>query len=166
MNLIEKVSYERLRELLAYDPISGLFQWKNPPMNHMGMKNYAAGCIRTGYVLIKIDGRKYKAHRLAWLYVYGEWPEGDIDHANGCPLDNRIDNLRIATNQQNQANRRRNHDKETPKGVRKLPGGKFQARISINKKQRAIGTFRTENEAQAAYMVASNEHYREFARAS
>jgi len=125
-----------------------------------------AGGISTGYVLIKVDGKKYKAHRLAWLHTHGEWPGGDIDHANGCPLDNRMSNLRIATNPQNQANRLRDHDKTTPKGVRATRSGRFVARITVNNQSIYLGIFDSAEEAQAAYLKASKEHYGEFARAA
>lgn len=162
----EQLTAERLRELLRYVPESGLFFWMRPPKQHPRLQEYAAGGIATGYVAIKIDGKKYKAHRLAWLYVHGKWPDGDLDHINGCPLDNRITNLRIATNPQNQANRLRDRNKTTPKGVRHLPSGKFQARISVNKKQILLGTFHSPAEAQNAYLQAAKKFYGEFARAS
>ena len=163
---MKTLSIDRLKEVLRYETETGLFFWVNPPKNHSRLNEYVAGGIATGYVLIKVDGQKYKAHRLAWLYVNGAWPEMDIDHANGSPLDNRIVNLRLATNPQNQANRRRDHDKDTPKGVRKLPRGRYQARITIDHKQICLGTFDTEKQAQAAYLSASQDHYREFARAA
>lgn len=161
-----ELTVSRLKELLSYDPESGLFQWVHPPKNHPGLKAYIAGGIGTGYVMIKIDGRKYKAHRLAWLYVHGAWPDGDLDHANGCPLDNRIANLRVATNPQNQANRRLQRGKDTPKGVRRLPSGRFQARISVNKRLHHLGSFDTAEAAQAAYVAAATTHYGTFARAA
>ena len=162
----ESLSAERLRTLLRYAPESGLFFWVQPPKRHPRLQEYAAGGISTGYVTIKIDGKKYRAHRLAWLYVHGKWPDGDLDHINGCPLDNRIANLRIASNPQNQANRTRERDKATPKGVRQLPSGRFQARISVNKKQIPLGAFHSQAEAQNAYLVAAKKFYGEFARAS
>lgn len=161
-----ELTADRLREVLSYDATTGLFQWEKPPKVHPGLKAYVAGGISSGYVAIKIDGRKHKAHRLAWLYVHGEWPAGDIDHINGCPLDNRLINLRIATNPQNQANRRRDRGKTTPKGVRKIKSGRYQARITVGKQQMVLGTFDTAEKAQDAYMRASRRHYREFARAS
>lgn len=163
---MQQVSIERLREVLRYVPETGLFLWIKPPKNHTRLQEYVAGGIASGYVMIKIDGRKYKAHRLAWLYVHGDWPNGDLDHINGCPLDNRIGNLRIASNAQNQANRTRDRNKSTPKGVRSLPSGKFQARISVNHRQIILGTFNSSTAAQAAYLQAAREHYGEFARAS
>jgi hypothetical protein len=160
------LTHEVLVSLLRYDSETGLFFWSKPPMNHHRLLEYVAGGITTGYVLIKINGHKYKAHRLAWLYVNGEWPVGDIDHANGCPLDNRIANLRVATNPQNQANRRRDNHKETAKGVRRLPSGRFQARLTVKGKLLNIGIFDTEEAAQTAYLGAAKHYYGDFARAA
>ena len=167
MQLIDtSLSLERLKEVLRYEPERGVFFWNRPPKNHPRLQEYVAGGISSGYVMIKIDGRKYKAHRLAWLYTHGEWPNGDLDHINGCPLDNRMKNLRVATNPQNQANRLRERNKATPKGVRRLPSGNFQARISVNKKQILLGIFNSPSEAQSAYIEAAEKFYGEFARAS
>lgn len=163
---MNSLTQDRLRTILRYDPETGLFHWLSPPKGHPRLIGYVAGGITTGYVLIKIDGRKYKAHRLAWLYVHGAWPPGDLDHANGSPLDNRLSNLRIATNPENQANRFRDRGKALPKGVRKLASGRFQARISIKKRQCHLGSFDTADEAQAAYMAAAKNHYGKFARAA
>lgn len=159
-----QLTLERLKEVLRYEPEKGVFFWVRAPKNHPRLQEYLAGGIASGYVMIKIDGQKYKAHRLAWLYVHGEWPHGDLDHINGCPLDNRLDNLRIATNPQNQANRVRDSGKKTPKGVRLLPSGKFQARITVTHKQILLGTFDTPDAAQAAYFQAAQHHYGNFAR--
>jgi len=160
------MTVERLKQALRYDPETGAFLWIVPPKNHPRLANQSAGGVGANYVMIKIDNRRYKAHRLAWLYVHGAWPTGDIDHINGCPLDNRISNLRIATNPQNQANRRRNAGKETPKGVRVLPSNRFQARITVNKQLKNIGTFPTAELAAKAYLAAAQSHYGNFARAS
>lgn len=160
------LTQERLKSVLHYQPESGLFFWVNPPKGHPRLRNRTAGGITTGYVMIKIDGRKHKAHRLAWLYVHGSWPNGDLDHRNGCPLDNRISNLRIATNPQNQANRRRDTGKALPKGVRLLPSGQYQARIRVKGKPICLGTHKTIQQAQAAYAAASITHYGEFSRAA
>lgn len=160
-------TYERVRELLSYNPETGVFVWIAPPKNHQRMLCKEAGSLKTkGYIQIKIDGKKYSAHRLAWLYSFGEWPEFDIDHANGNPSDNRITNLRQATNPQNQANRKRNAGKVIAKGVRKIGSGRFQARISVGKHQITIGTFDSESAAVSAYMRAAKQNYSEFARAA
>ena len=159
------LTQERLKEILEYDEKTGLFRWIQPPENHPRLKGYVAGGCATGYVLIKIDGKKRKAHRLAWLYVNGEWPPGDIDHINGCPMDNRMTNLRVATNPQNQANKRTVRGRELPKGVRKLPSGKYQARVSVNGEIKSLGSFKSIDEASAAYLCAARSYYGEFARA-
>lgn len=156
----------RLREVLEYFPDSGLFLWRSPTKFHPRMLHKTAGGISSGYVMIKIDGRKYKAHRLAWLYVSGEWPSSDIDHINGCPLDNRIINLRLASNAQNQANKCRAHGKELPKGVRRLPSGRFQSRIKVDGEAIHLGTYRSQEEAALAYAYAANHHYRQYARSA
>src|SRR5687768_770720 len=93
---------EKLRELMDYNPDTGVFLYrKRRGRRSAGLE---AGSIVKGYRLISL-GKQYSAHRLAWLYVYGEWPAGDLDHINCVRDDNRIANLREATDSQNNANR-------------------------------------------------------------
>ena len=160
------ITVERLKEVLEYMPESGLFYWKKPPGNHARLYLSTAGSITTGYVLIRIDGQKYKAHRLAWLYSHGEWPSSDIDHKNGCPLDNRISNLRVATCSQNQANKRRRIGKPLQKGIRKLPSGKFNARITVSGETLNIGSYKSVDEAAMAYAYAARFYYSDFSRSA
>lgn len=95
-----------LRELLDYDPASGVFRWRHTTRGYV-QKGRVAGCYtKNWYVNICVRGRNYGAHRLAWLYVHGEWPPKFIDHVNGDLSDNRIANLRPATRAQNGANRK------------------------------------------------------------
>ena len=96
------VTRERITECLNYDPASGVFTWKIS--RGKSKVNKIAGCVdTTGYIVIRIDGMNYKAHRLAWIYVYGEWPNDLIDHINGINNDNRIENLELVTPQRNLA---------------------------------------------------------------
>ena len=93
-----------LKELLHYAPDTGGFLWRK------GRSNVVAGTRagtpdKDGYVIIRIDKRHYRAHRLAWFYVIGVWPRAIIDHINRNPFDNRFCNLREATHSQNQHNR-------------------------------------------------------------
>jgi hypothetical protein len=149
----------RLHEVLDYDPESGVFRWKVKPARryHVGS---VAGDRATGYVRIKVDGESWGAHRLAWLYVYGETPTAHIDHLNGDTLDNRIANLRVASVRQNAQNRWYHRAGKLP-GTNYLPkrGGtkKWASRIWIDGKLKVLGYFSTEIEAHVAYMAACRE---------
>ena len=154
-----------LMSILKYDCETGKFTWIRPPLNHPRLYMKEAGCNSTGYILIRIDGRKYKAHRLAWLYVYGEFPKSDIDHKDGNPENNKIENLRLATNSQNQANAKRMAGKKIPKGVR-IMGSRYQARITFEGKMKYLGTFGTPEAASEAYGIAADRLYGEFGRES
>jgi hypothetical protein len=105
----------------------------------------------------------YQAHRLAWLYMHGEWPVGDLDHINGDPADNRIANLRIATQSQNNANRRARRGRN--KGVyMEKKTGKYKANICVNRKQIYLGRFESAEAAKAAYDKAAAQYFGEYAR--
>lgn len=157
---------ERLRELLHYDAETGVFTWLLPPRNHTRLRGQVAGCVATGYVMIKIDGRKYKAHRLAWLYSHGALPSKRIDHRDGNPFNNKLINLREATQAQNCANAARWAGKELPKGVRLTQSGRYQARIRFEGHLINLGVFDAPEAAGAAYLAAAHEYYGEFARAA
>jgi hypothetical protein len=92
--------HKRVHELLSYEPRFGYFFWKiNRGSSKAG--DVAGSVCPDGYRLIKVDGKSYKAHRLAWLMTHGEWPAEQIDHINGVRTDNRIVNLREASKKQN-----------------------------------------------------------------
>jgi hypothetical protein len=152
---------ERLRELLEYDALTGVFRWRIQRQKHVA--GSVAGTNREGYVVIRTGGKNYYAHRLAWLYVYGTWPEMRLDHMNGDPGDNRIANLRLATHAQNMANARKRRDQKHQKGVSARPSGRFEARISLNGRMKSLGYFDTPEGAHAAYVVAAHERSGEFA---
>lgn len=157
----------KLKEYLNYNEINGDFTWakQRRAKAQIGSK---AGCLTSeGYVAISIDGRRYKAHRLAWLYVYGVWPGGQIDHVNLNKSDNRISNLRLASSSQNSMNVRVRSDSRVGlKGV-SLPTGrskKFGASITIEGKRKWLGRFETALKASEAYQRASRALHGEFAR--
>jgi hypothetical protein len=142
----------RVQELLAYDPLTGVFTWRVRPALNMRAGDAAGGPLGD-YWAIRIDGRKYLAHRLAWLYVRGEWPTAQIDHRNGDGRDNRLANLREATQAQNNQNvraRRDNVSRLVGVGFRK-DSGKWQARITVQRTRHVLGVFNTPEEAAAAY---------------
>lgn len=159
------VELARLKELLQYDPETGVFTWKR----RRGAKRATAGCYnRLGYRLIGVDYDLHMAHRLAWLYVHGEWPPSHIDHINGDPSDNRIANLRLATQSQNGANARLRSDNTSGyKGAYWFkPVKRWMSSICKDGKQVHLGYFDTAEQAHAAYMNAAKEMFGEFARAS
>ncbi|MFW5402706.1 HNH endonuclease [Yersinia sp. 1252 StPb PI] len=95
------ITLERLKKILHYDSETGVFTWKIYRRHNVGVGSTAGSPSNKGYIQIKVDGVSYKAHRLAWFYVHGRWPVEQIDHINQIKGDNRICNLREATNSQN-----------------------------------------------------------------
>lgn len=109
-------------------------------------------------------GKSYKAHRLAWLYMHGELPDKSIDHINGLKTDNRIANLRLATNAQQKQNRPRNLNNSSGyKGVARAET-KWRARINANGRHYYLGRFDTPEDAHNAYVAAAHRLHGEFAR--
>jgi hypothetical protein len=160
-----------VRSILDYDPETGVFKWKwREDVGSRWNTRYAgkaAGCVqRVGYVLISINDRLYKAHRLAWLFVYGEWPPEQIDHIDCDKLNNRIANLRLATMQENQRNV--GLQKNNTTGIKGVcwhkRDRKFQAEIKVGGKRLHLGTFDTLAEAIAARTTAEIEHFGPFRR--
>lgn len=159
--------FERLSAVLKYDADTGEFFWRTQRGNRFppGMK---AGTLQaSGYVVIGYQRKYYKAHRLAWLFTYGDWPTRDLDHINRKTDDNRIANLRECSASQNQANRSSNKNNSTGhRGVtfhKRL--GKFQAAIRVFRKPIHLGTFDTANEASQAYGEAAKAYFGEFGTA-
>ncbi|WP_245270062.1 HNH endonuclease [Nitrobacter hamburgensis] len=170
------LTQNELRTFLNYNPETGIFLWRDYPLpSGKARRRYGKASIGSiagstdtyGYREIRINYKMYKAHRLAWLYVYGAWPEGEIDHANGVPGDNRIANLRLATRAHQNANTRRRRDNKSGyKGVCRY-GDRFHAFIGVGGgKTKYLGSFATGQEAHAAYLDFAKKIYGEFARAA
>ena len=168
MKHLSEISHSRLLEILSYEPIVGIFRWreKTGPCSHVGA--IAGSPQRGGHIQIGIDGEKYKAHRLAWFYVYGVWPPEDIDHINCIRGDNRLCNLRLASRAQNLRNCgvRRNNTSGFKGVTFHRPTKKWRARILHNGVRHNLGLFDTPELAHAAYCAASERLHGEFARAA
>lgn len=153
-----KISAERLRSLLHYDSKTGVFTRRITTPG----KNRAAGSIvgndnGDGYLRTVIDGRRYRLHRLAWLYMTGEWPPEGIDHIDGSKMNNAFANLRPASpalNMQNQRHARADNKSSLLGATWHKQPGKWRARITIDGKQHHLGHFKTADEAHIAYVQA------------
>jgi len=145
----------RLRELLHYDAESGVFSWLGVAPHSRRKPGSSPPTNAKGYCILRVDGEKHLAHRLAYLYAHGRWPDGHVDHINGNKRDNRIDNLRAVTCSLNNQNIRqaRRHSKTGILGVRKEGNG-FTARLKVGGKSLHIGSFPTAEQAYTAYVQA------------
>ena len=155
------ITQKRLKEILDYDLNTGIFVWK-VSLNRKIIIGSIAGCLdRFGYILIGINKKSYRAHRLAWLYVYGIWPINEIDHINGNTGDNKITNLRDVTCNINKQNRQfaQRNNKLGVLGV--SPQGKlFRARITINRKYKHLGSFDTVESAHEKYLTEKRKYHK------
>lgn len=148
----QNISQARLHELVSYAPDTGVFIWNKS--RRRCRSGSPTGCkMKNGYICIRLDDVLYTAHRLAWMYVHGRWPANQLDHINGDRADNRIDNLREATNAENAQNRLRKDNKSGFPGVR-AENSKWLAEIKVNYKPIRLGLFATPEEAHAAYLAA------------
>lgn len=151
---------EDLIASLSYDPLSGVITWK-PGTKHAGKE---AGCSsKRGHRLLNRKGTVYLAHRVAWLLYFGQWPKDGVDHIDGDPSNNRINNLREATQSVNNKNRRLNQNSQT--GVSGVAWcstlKKWRAYINVNNKHTTLGRFDSFDLAVAARKeaeIANNYH--------
>jgi len=150
--------HEKVKELLDYDPETGVFVWRIArSKKKAGM--HAGAVNKEGYERIRIDRKYYLSHRLAWFYTNGLWPLSTIDHINTIRSDNRIANLRVATHAQNLQNR----SGPTSASSTKLLGvswhkasKKWIAQICLDQKKIYLGTYETQKEASEAYWSAKS----------
>ena len=137
------ITQARLKEVLHYNKESGIFVWHSPTTRRVKKGDIAGNVNDMGYIRIRVDGKSYRGHRLAWLYVYGKLPEKQIDHINHNRADNRIENLREVNNIENS----KNHSI----GINNTSGvvgvywcntnKRWKATIKINYKSVALGIF-------------------------
>ncbi len=159
-----QITQERLKQILNYEPDSGVFTWKI--VRPLSLIGEIAGHTskQTGYRLIGVDGYLFLAHRLAWLYMHGEFPRASIDHADRNRTNNSINNLREATKSQNAFNSpSRSTSKSGFKGVSWCSKTmKWRATATINGKQKSLGRHKELSNAVSAYNKFAEENHREF----
>lgn len=153
------ISQDRLKELLHYDPETGEFTWAMPGKNRVVGR--VAGTLSRGYIRIRVDIQRYSAHRLAFLWMEGRWPEDEVDHIDGEKTNNRWANLRDASRAENMQNERKARTSSSTGilGV-SLFRGKFAASIKTDGKKKHLGFFDTPEEASAVYRSAKKEQHK------
>lgn len=170
------VDITELREMLDYDPETGLLTWKVRPVHHFKSAGFCnhwnkthagkiTNCVDfSGRVIVNIKGRPHYAHRLIWAIVYGEYVQY-IDHIDLNPSNNKLSNLRACTKSQNQHNRGLSKNNSSGfKGVSwHSQRKKWTARITVNWKNIYLGLYDTQEEAHAAYCKAADELHADFA---
>lgn len=158
----KELTQERLKELLDYNPETGVFTWKAksaPAASKVKIGDVAGSFETKGYKRIKINYKQYKSHRLAWLYVNGRWPAEELDHIDGNPGNNSISNLRECSRAENTENR-------APQG--KHSSGligvswnerkqKWKAVIAKDRKSIFLGYFHCKYEAHKEYQQAKRQ---------
>ncbi len=151
-----ELTAERARELLHYDPETGVLTWRIT--RGTARAGSVAGYLSAkGYLQVGIDGRLHYGHRLAWLLAYGAWPEHLVDHVNNDRADNRLRNLRAATNAENLQNRRgpQVNSRSGYIGAHwHKAAGRWHAAIKANGRSRSLGYYDTAEAAHAAYVEA------------
>lgn len=155
---LEMIDQKTLKEILLYDESTGVFRWAKKSFKKCIVGSIAGHTDRINkYTRIQVNGVMFKAHRLAWLYVYGELPQKQIDHINRIRSDNRICNLRLVTNSENMQNiSKRSDNTSGHKNVHwHKASKKWQAYIMVNQKQIHIGLFSNFDDAVAAYTAKS-----------
>lgn len=159
------LTQDKLKQRLWYRPETGDFYWRIAPTNSMQPWQKAGSPSTKGYVQIMVCAHKYPAHQLAWLYVHGVMPD-HVDHINQIKTDNSICNLRLATQSQNNMNKKAQSNNKTGlKGVYLYKKNmKYTAAIKANGKRHYLGYFDTPEEAHQAYIKESGELHGQFAR--
>lgn len=160
-----QLTAQMLKVYLHYNPETGVFTRIQTYCNRVKAGSVAGSTARSkNGVSIKLFGKSYRAHRLAWLYMTGAWPDRDIDHKNGDPMDNRFSNLRDVSRSINAGNSRRHRRRKhaLPMGVTRNSNKSkcYSAAISVNGHKTHIGVFESSMDAHKAYMEAKRELHR------
>lgn len=161
----EDISVEEVRRLLHYDPLTGIFTRRVTTGGRYGARaGSVAGTLKadSGYILVSLHSVQYRAHRLAWLYMTGEWPAGEVDHWNAVRDDNRWTNLRDLSTQHNAQNKRRaqRNSKTGLLGASwNAKDRRFASRIMVDGRYLSLGYHATAEAAHEAYVNAKRQHH-------
>jgi hypothetical protein len=154
--------------MLSYDPATGVFRWRSKSGSKVKVGAVAGTIMAHGYVRICIRRRFFYGHRLAWLFVHGDWPTEEIDHINGDRADNRIANLRAADRARNARNA--GLGRNNTSGVTGVSWAardqKWSAYIMVSRRKISLGNHATIESAVAARKAAERRYFGEFARAA
>lgn len=154
-------SFEDLSEVLSYDAETGVFRWKKQLSNRAKINNIAGNFDPNGYRVVRVNGRNLFCHRLAWLFYYCEDPIIRIDHKNGNTSDNRISNLRLATNAQNSWNMKKS--RRNTSGVKGLTWDATNSKWHVRIGHKHLGRFKDKSEAIECIIQARTTSHGEFA---
>jgi hypothetical protein len=158
---IPELTAEYLRSILDYEPETGIFTRKVRTAARVKVGDVAGSLDGGGYLQIRVQSQRYRAHRLAWLYVYGAWPKDQLDHINRIRTDNRISNLREVSHKQNHQNRSKSsHNTSGHSGVIwKKQNSKWNSQIVHNQKHIHLGYFTNLEDAIAARKAAEKLYW-------
>ena len=157
------ITLDQLCALLHYNPETGHFIWRVKTCRKVVPGTIAGYVKPEGYRVIRIDKKRYRANRLAWFYMTGVWPTGDVDHIDGDPRNDTFKNLRDVSTAGNIQNQKRAHARNKSSGllgVSTLRSSKrWRARICTNGVHTLIGWFDTAEEAHQAYLEVKRKHH-------
>lgn len=157
---LNDLTADQVRSLFNYDALTGDFSWKTLPRNSKSKKLIVGIKESLGYLRVKILGKKYTLHRVIWLWVYGSWPDEEVDHVNGIRDDNRLDNLRQSNRTMNNQNRHYAHS-NNKLGLMGVYWNKqsslYRASIQVNNHKIHLGSFRDPHQAHEAYLDAKRQ---------
>lgn len=158
------ITQEFIKSILHYEQETGVFKWISRTSNRINIGDIAGSNKSFGYRQIKVSGKLYCAHRLAFLYVFGRFPLYELDHINGNVSDNRISNLREASRQENMKNRGLYANNSSGyKGVYFMKSNKrWISAARLNGKNNYLGAFKSALEASNAYQDFAKKHHGEF----
>jgi len=161
------ITLQKLKSVVRYEPETGIFR-NQARRGHLAPDAICGSPNGLGYIVVTIGRKHFLAHRLAWFYTYGTWPPEQIDHINLIRSDNRLENLRLASQRENQQNKPRY--KNNTSGVKGVSWHRknrnWRARIKVGEKYLHIGSFASKEEAAAAYAAAAERYFGQFARAA